>query len=637
MRYKRSHQHSLTLSMLSALVAMGWLLLLVPQTLAQESTRNSKSESLASRLTAPQLFPEKTLAYVRIDDVQQLKADLARSSMGKLGNDEQLKPILSEFYGSLVRNTAQLQEAIGLNLDELLSVPSGELAIALLPNDRGSAKPKRSRRDPEGEDQEESDEVEFQGPAFAVLLDAGEEISSVQVMLNRMHDAAKEMVHEEKVLGQLTLHRYQHSQRRRQQFAYFIDDGVIIATNDADYLEQLAARWLGQAADSSSLSDNRKFTSIMSRCVGTSGERPQVSFYVDPLEIVRQFLPRNAGTSMVLAMLPALGIDGIEAVGGSTIIAPPDFDSINHFHLSLSSPRRGVLSLLRPKSGSTAPESWIPDSVASYSTINWDLAATLQGVERLYNQFQGEDALNQNVFARINDRLELDFRKDILDNLEGRITMLQGFVRPVRINSGSNVYAIRLRNPEYFKNNVLPKLLKQLEGREEVTTEGFGKLTAQVFQPGRGEQSPDGPIRQPEVCVTFIDDYLVVADSRYMMRQVADCQAGVTASLRESLEYQLISDRIAAQLQEKECSAISFARPEESLQLFYELARDPKNRERLKGIAEDNGFFKALLSALESRELPPFSVIAQYLAPAGGFLVEEETGLHYMSFSLRRD
>lgn len=340
---------------------------------------------------------------------------------------------------------------------------------------------------------------------------------------------------------------------------------------------------------------------------------------------------------MVLAMLPALGIDGIEAVGGSSIIAPPDFDSISHFHLSLGSPRRGILSLLRPKSGSTTPEAWVPDSVASYSTINWDLASTLQGIERLYNQFQGDDALNQNIFARINERLQLDFRKDILDNLEGRITMLQGFVRPVRINSGSNVYAIRIKNPEYFKNNVLPKLIKLVEQRMEVKTEGFGQLTAQVFAPGNGQNGNNEAIRQPEICVSIIDDYVVIADSRYMMRQIADCAAGGSTPLKESLEYQLISDRIAAQLQDKECSAISFARPEESLQLFYELARDPKNRERLKGLSENNGFFKALLSALESRELPPFSVIAKYLAPAGGFLLEEDTGLHYMSFSLRRE
>lgn len=590
-------------------------------------------DTAAERLTAPQLFPEKTLAYVRISDVRQLKADLSRSSMGKLGADEQLRPILSEFYGSLVRNTAEMQSAIGLNLDELLSIPSGEFAIALLPNDRYRAAKKRNKKD----DDEEVVEAEESRPAIAMLLDAGQEITSVQLLLNRIHESAKEMDHDEKAFERLTLHRYQHRERRSQQFAYFIDDGVIVVTSDADYIEVLAARWLKNPSSDSALADNRKFTSLMARCVGTAGERPQISWYVDPLEIVRQFVPKNAGTTMVLAMLPALGVDGIEAVGGSAIIAPPDFDSIAHLHLSLSSPRRGVLSLLRPKSGSTAPENWVPDSVAGYSTINWDLASTLQGIERLYNQFRGEDALNQQIFAEADKRLELDFRKDVLDNLEGRITILQGFVRPVRINSGSNVYAVRLKNPEYFKNHVLPKIIKLIEQRQEVKTEGFGQLTAQVFVPGQNRNDSDAPIRQPEICIAMVEDYVVISDSRYMMRQIADCAAGGSPALKESLEYQLISDRIAAQLQERECSAISFSRPEESLQLFYELARDPKNRERLKGMAENNGFFKALLSALESRELPPFSVIAKYLAPSGGFLVEEETGLHYMTFSLRRD
>lgn len=618
----------------SVVLSLTGLLLTIP--ISQSSLAQPAGSSATTRLTAPQLFPEKTLAYLRIDDVRQLKADLGRSSMGKLGNDEQLKPILSEFYGSLVRNTAQLQETIGLNLDELLSIPSGELSIALLSTQRSNSASNREESD-DGDKDGERNNNERSRPTIALLLDAGQEISSVQVMLNRMHDAATEMVHEEKAFDRLTLHRYQHPERRRERFAYFIDDGVIIATSDPDYAEVLAARWLGQPSQEGVLADNRKFTSMMARCVGTAGERPQVSFYVDPLEIVRQLLPRNAGTSMVLAMLPALGIDGIEAVGGSTIIAPPDFDSISHFHVSLASPRRGVLSLVRPKSGSTTPEAWVPDSVASYSTINWDLAATLQGIERLFNQFRGDDALNQTVFAPLNERLDLDFRKDILDNLEGRITILQGFVRPVRINSGSNVYAVRLNNPEYVKNNVLPKLLKPVEQRFKVATEGFGKLTAQVFVPNLAQADSNAAMRQIEVCVAFIDDYLVVTDSRFMMRQLADCSAGGSPPLKESLEYQLISDRIAAQLQDKECSAISFARPEESLQMFYELARDPKNRERLKGVSENNPFFKALLSALESHELPPFSVIAKYLAPSGGYLVEEETGLHYMTFTLRRE
>jgi len=588
----------------------------------------------APRLTAPQLFPEKTLAYVRIDNVAKLREDLKKSSLGKLGNDEQLKPIFAEFYGSLVNSTTQMQESIGLNLDELLSIPNGEFAVALLPSDKSSGNATRKRAN-----ENTTVTVELEEPALVLLLDAGEEIAGVQVMLERLEKSmSADMQHSQKVVDRLTLHRYQNSNKERERFGYFIDNGVMIATTDPNYLEQLAAVWLGTAGDWSSLADNRRFTGILSRCVGTQGERPQLSFFIDPMALVRQFAPSTATASTVLAMLPAFGLDGIQGVGGSWIVAPPDFDSIAHFHLSLASPRRSIMALLRPKSGSTTPEDWVPESVASYSTINWDIASTLKAVEQLFNQFRGLDAFDTEVLARANDRLQIDLRKDVLENLDGRITLLQGFVRPVTINSGSNLYAVKMKNAEYIRNNVVPKLFELIEARTEVSTENFGKLTARVVKiENRGPNQGTDVIRQPEICVAFVDDYLILADSKYMMRQVSDCLGGSTAKLSQALDFELISDRIAAQLQNKECSTLSYSRPEESLQLFYELARDPKNRDRLRQVADNNGFFKALLAGLDKRELPPFSVIAKYLAPSGGFLVDDETGLHYMSFSLRRE
>ncbi len=193
------------------------------------------------------------------------------------------------------------------------------------------------------------------------------------------------MLHSEKTIDRLTLHRYQNPNREQERFAYLIDEGVMIASSDPNYLEQLAAVWLGKAGDWSSLADNKRFTSILSRCVGTQGERPQLSFFADPMAMVRQFAPKTAAATTTLAMLPAFGLDGIQGVGGSWIVAPPDFDSISHFHVLLGSPRRSILGLLRPKSGSTTPENWVPETTASYSTINWDIASTVKAIEQLHN------------------------------------------------------------------------------------------------------------------------------------------------------------------------------------------------------------------------------------------------------------
>ena len=107
--------------------------------------------------------------------------------------------------------------------------------------------------------------------------------------------------------------------------------------------------------------------------------------------------------------------------------------------------------------------------------------------------------------------------------------------------------------------------------------------------------------------------------------------------LSDAIEYKLIRDRIKVQLKDKETSIMSYQRPEESLRLFYDLASDSANIERLKSVSANNPFFGALVSALDGRSLPPFEVISKYLAPSGAFVVEEEDGLHYTTFSMRRE
>ncbi|MFH1266305.1 MAG: hypothetical protein ABIK89_11305 [Planctomycetota bacterium] len=59
-------------------------------------------------------------------------------------------------------------------------------------------------------------------------------------------------------------------------------------------------------------------------------------------------------------------------------------------------------------------------------------------------------------------------------------------------------------------------------------------------------------------------------------------------------------------------------------------------RGQLRQGTENNPFLKTLDTALEENPLPPFAVIQRYLAPGGAMLVDDETGLHYTSFSLRR-
>ena len=103
------------------------------------------------------------------------------------------------------------------------------------------------------------------------------------------------------------------------------------------------------------------------------------------------------------------------------------------------------------------------------------------------------------------------------------------------------------------------------------------------------------------------------------------------------MDYQLIYGQIEQQLGSRKPGMISFSRPEETMRSFYDLATAPTTRRRLDELAANNQAMKALNDALRDNPLPPFAVIAKYLAPAGGMLISDASGLHYTTFGLKRD
>ena len=83
--------------------------------------------------SAPKILPDNTLAYLRIDDTRELKAKMAESSTGKMAADPQVAPLLNEFYRTFNESFVDVQREFGINVDEILSIPKGEMAVAVIP------------------------------------------------------------------------------------------------------------------------------------------------------------------------------------------------------------------------------------------------------------------------------------------------------------------------------------------------------------------------------------------------------------------------------------------------------------------------------------------------------------------------
>ena len=570
----------------------------------------SPSIALAQRPTAPKLFPQKTLLYARVDDTRELKAKMAETSMGRMSNDAQIKPIVNSFYSSFSTLVQGMQDAVGVNLDELLSIPNGELAIALVPTKTN--------------------------PVFCALLEAGDELPAVKLMIDRLEGRIAQSggTKTTKEIGKISVNQIRNGTREDRQLGFFLDSGVLVVCSNSEYAETLAQIWQGSGIDHKSLAENREFTTILSRCVGTAGERPQVSFYANPLALYREVSKNQSNSLIVLTTLKTLGLDGIKGIGGSAIFAPNDFDSIVHAHLLLDNNRRGVLRAVRPKSGSTEPELWVNDKVASYGTMNWDFDRTVKAIAEIVDSFGGENTFENNVVANGSRQVGIDLRKDVLELLNDRVTLAQLILPSKRINSQSNLVGIHVKDVQRLKTDVLPKFFSKIKSSDaRWTSKVIGDSTVYYVD----IKNESLTIRVPQPSFAVVGDDLLASDAIESIEQAIKTYSSGDDLLSESIEYKLVRDRIKAQLKDKETSIMSYQRPEESLRLFYDLASDPENISRLEGVSANNPFFTALVAALKGKNLPSFDVISKYLAPSGAFVVEEEDGLHYTAFSLRRE
>jgi hypothetical protein len=175
---------------------------------------------------------------------------------------------------------------------------------------------------------------------------------------------------------------------------------------------------------------------------------------------------------------------------------------------------------------------------------------------------------------------------------------------------------------------------------EEVPFGGITYWTARIPERRRDRERPEGEprleVRQPAPSFGVVGNYLLFSDRAGLFEQAVLTSKDSEKSLASDLEYKLILSRIKRQPGGDAPGMISFSRPEEAMRMWYDLAVAENTQKLLARQGERNDFFRGVDQALRDNPLPPFSVIQKYLAPGGGFLTSDKSGLHYASFGLKR-
>lgn len=610
---------SLTLTLLMGVMALS--------ALAQEDT--------VERPVTEKLLPETTVVFMQFDNIREMFEKSRDTGFGRMLEHPEVESLWNGAIEEARNAYETVKENVGLELDDFQNFPTGEITFAVIA-------PKRA---------------DLQ---FALMLEVDEESEAFQNVFNRgrelIETEGEEIEAEE--TDDVTFESFTADGNR---FTTFVKDGLFVSANSQELAQQVVDRWMNREVEKiRPLTENRKFATVMNRCRGTKDTPPDMRFYVDPIELARGATRGNMGAQAVINFLPILGLDGLSAIGGSAIYDELGFESVGHMHVLLANPRAGIVKMLALRPGEYKPESWVPESVNTYVSTSWDLNQAFAELEKIVDTFQGEGAFSDGIEENINQELDLDFKEDILDQLTGRVTFTQWIDFPATFTSQVQVFSAELADLEKFEA-LREKLFARLEEEGELEEISEVEYKGVVYWTENQEnveerrqrrrerirersEEIEGPVFDPEApqpCIGVIGNSLVFCTNPKFMERAIDTERGEAPALLDNEEFSETTETIVKLLRNDMPGAIFYQQPAAGMEMMFDLAKGDDIQGFFNMIQDEEDEANEILgrfrTVLEENQLPDFEEVRGFFAPAGGFITNDDTGYHLMTFQLKHD
>ncbi|MFP6750872.1 MAG: hypothetical protein VB855_04305, partial [Pirellulaceae bacterium] len=159
--------------------------------------------------------------------------------------------------------------------------------------------------------------------------------------------------------------------------------------------------------------------------------------------------------------------------------------------------------------------------------------------------------------------------------------------------------------------------------------------------PGQEGQEPPttpfGQLRNPTPCFGIVGDYLLASDSEKFFQHAIDTHVRGDNLLSDSDDFKLVTLNIRDQLKDSKPAMISFSQPQESFKLIFDLVDSDDTRNFLSDNAEQGAFLGILNRIMSDNDLPDLDELTGHLTPSGAVMIDTETGIHLISFTLKAD
>ncbi len=448
-----------------------------------------------------------------------------------------------------------------------------------------------------------------------------------------------------------------------------------------------------------SLAGYKAFRAVIDRCKSDYGDgTPQIRWYIHPLgyaEAARVATPegrRRKGKS-ILEVMRNQGVGAIQGAGGFLDFATEGREMIHRTAVYAPPPyEKAMKMLVLPNGSDFTPQPWVPCSIATYSTLYFDIKNAFDNFGSLFDELfgQGEHGVWLEVINGLKEDPngpQVDLRRDLIQYLGPRISMLTDYDLPITTTSERLLFAIETSNPKavataiekLMKNDpttrprdqsghplkkddptlhqravdggVIWEVVEDESPAPEAPTITFDNtpVVTPVRPPRKrlaredaGEEEDQEQRLLPHAAVTVWRGHLMVASHiDFLLKIIAPAKK--PRPLSGDSDYQLV-DKEIKQLKPKEKCVRTFSWTAEEYRPTYELVRQNKMPQsetmlaRMLNILFGAGEEGATRhQRIDGSKLPEYDVVRPYLGPAGLQATSESTGWYFKGFTLKKE
>lgn len=557
--------------------------------------------SAQDKVLSSQMLPRETFLYLSVPSVQTMKDSIASSSSGRMWADpafDDFKASVSDaFSASLNEGLANVQETLGMSLEELLNIPTGEvsLAIAGAPGNKMGA---------------------------VLFLDFGSHASEVEGLLEKARTALQSAPNLEPASAEvdgteLTLYNVTSDVARKaplaKEFGWFVKDERLVVSNSRAMLELVLANWDGNSDDT--LRSNNVYSYIMERCGSQPGSDLMV-MYLDPIGLVTKVVQTGSageaglGAGMALGFLPTLGLSQMKAMGSVARMNDNGLEGVSRTFIYTEQPPLAAMRIFTLEQVDPAPPAWVKEGASMYMATRWKVGDAYAAVESLFDMFQGAGAFAGAIDQLAEREPNVHIKTDVIDQLDGNLQLVSA---PAAAGESDEpvgeemLFVIGIRDSATM-TDLLVKLTSS--GGFPGTSREFQGVTLYEIEQSENQR----------ISFTVANNKLLISVGSTLIEQALRNDSDVRP-LAETDQFRQVAEYFRPN-----ALAVTFTNPAAQYRSLYDLLKSGKAKDAFSGMEE--------IANIDFTRLPEFEVIEKYMAPAGGSWIGDENGVLMETFSL---